>query len=812
MENLLQDLRYGFRMLWKSPGFTLIAVLALALGIGANTAIFSVVNGVLLQPLPFQDSDRLVRLSEWSQQIPGMSISYPNLRDWQDQNTVFTGIAGTRFNSYNMTGTDEPERLQGRALTGNFFDVLGIKMGMGRTFTAEDDKPGAQRTCIISYGLWQRRFGSDPNITGKTLILNDQPHTVIGVLPASYRYGTPTDVFVPLGLDANNEMIANRDNHPGLYAVARLKPNVSFEQAEAEMKTIAQRLSIQYPKENTGHSATLIPLREFFVGDIRTSLLILLGAVGFVLLIACANVANLLLARASSRSREIAIRTALGAGRWRIIRQLLTESVILAIFGGGAGLLLALWGIDVLRSASIDSIPTTADIKLDGTVLFFTLLVSVLTGVIFGLAPALQASRTDLNESLKEGGRSGTTGTARQRVRNSLVIFEVALSLVLLVGAGLLVKSFVRLRQTEVGFDTNNLLTMQLSIKAEKGEDQKVLSFFQRVEQRVKNLPGVQSVSFSNGVPFIGASEGGFTVEGRPDPEPGKVPMSVYYITSPSYLQTTGIRLLKGRFFTEQDTQNSPLVVVIDEAFAREQFPNEDPIGKYLAGSKEEGIPHMEIVGVVSHVKNYGLDSPGPVQAERYYCLAQTPARFVPFISTGMTLIVRAGGDPTNLIGAIRHEVQEEDKNQPVYGVKTMEQVISESIASQKLSMTLLGLFAVVALVLAVVGIYGVMSYMVAQRTHEIGIRMALGARVADVFKLVVGHGMTLVLVGVGIGLVGAFALTRVMATLLFGVSATDPWTFAGVSLALAAIAFVACLIPARKATKVDPMIALRYE
>jgi putative ABC transport system permease protein len=707
---------------------------------------------------------------------------------------------------------DEPERLQGRDLSANFFDVLGVKPAMGRNFLPEEDHANSNRVCILSNGLWQRRFGSDPKILGRALTLNGESYTVIGVMPQSYRFGTPTDIFVPIGLREATEMISSRDNHPGLYAYARLKPGVTFEQAETEMKAIAKRLSEAYPKENAGHSVTIIPLREYFVRDIRTSLLILLGAVGFVLLIACANVANLLLARATSRTREIAIRTALGAGRLRIIRQLLTESVLLAVLGGTAGLLIALWGIDVLRTASIDAIPTTAELKLDTNVFLFTLAVSLITGVVCGLAPALQTSKPDLNESLKEGGRTGTAGAARQRVRNLLVIAEVALSLMLLIGSGLLIKSFLRLRETETGFKADNLLTMQFALTAGKDEGRKVADFMTQVEERIKALPGVESVSIANGVPMLGSSETSFAVEGRPPAEAGKRPMTVLFMTTPDYLRTMGISLLRGRFFNAQDTQTSPLVCVIDEDFARQQFPNEDPIGKFLEGSKEENVPHSEIVGIVSHVKNYGLDTPGPVQAELYYSLNQVPDKFLPQMAGRMSMIVRTGGEPSALTAVIRREVQAIDPNQPIFNVNTMEQVLADSVASQRLSMLLLSVFAGVAMTLAAVGIYGVLSYTVVQRTHEIGIRMALGARMTDVFKLVVGQAMTMVLIGICLGLLGAFAITRVMTSLLYGVSATDPLTFGGVALLLASIALIACLIPARRAMRVDPMVALRYE
>ncbi len=807
LTTLWQDLRYGVRMLLRSPGVTVIAVLALALGIGANTAIFSVVNGVLLRPLPFEEPGRLVRLSEDAPQVPQMSISYPNFLDWREQNKVFTGIAALQFQSYNLTGTNEPERLPGRNVSANFFSLLGVKPAAGRTFLPEEDRPGAARVCVVSNGLWQRRFGSDPNLVGKQLTLNNESYTVVGVLPPSYRFGTATDVFAPIGLKADT--MTERGNHPGIYAIARLKPGVTVEQARSELVGLAKRLAKQYGK---GDSATVTSLQEFFVGDIRPSLLVLLGAVGFVLLIACANVANLLLARAASRSREIAIRTALGAGRLRIIRQLLTESVLLALLGGVFGLLLALWGIDAIRSASIDSIPTTAVINLDTSVLLFTLFVSLLTGVVFGLAPALHASKLDLNESLKEGGRSATTGSGSKQLRNLLVVSEVALSLMLLVGAGLLIKSFTHLRATDPGFDPQKLLAMQLALPAKEGEGRKVANFFSELDARLKAIPGVEAIAFSTGLPLFGTGDTSFAIEGRPELESGKRPQTMQYITSPDYLRAMGIRLVKGRFFNEHDTQNSQLVAVIDEAFARQQFPNEEPLGQRIAGDKQNDIPAAEIVGVVAHVKHFGVDAPERIQPQLYLAFNQVPDKFLPLVVDRMNLVIRTTTDPAGMTAVVRREVAAIDKNQPVYNVNTMEQVLSESIATERLSTTLLAVFACVALILAAVGIYGVMSYTVAQRTHEIGVRMALGAQARDVLRLVVGQGMTLALIGVAVGLLGAFAVTRVMSGLLFGVSATDPVTFIGVALLLATIALLACLIPALKATKVDPMIALRYE
>ena len=807
MHTLWQDIRFAVRMLLKNWSVTAIIVVVLALGIGANTAIFSVVNAALLRPLPYAEPDKLVRLSEDTPQVPQMSISYPNFLDWREQNKVFSGIAAMQFRSLNLTGKDEPERLAGRAVSAELFDVLGVKPVLGRSFAAEEDHQGANPVCIISHGLWERRFGSDPTLVGKQITMSGASYTVIGVLPASYAFGTPTDVFVPIGLRADE--MKERSSHPGIYAVARLKPGVTVETARAELIAMASRISEQYGMK--GNSATLTPLNEAFVGDIRTTLLILLGAVGFVLAIACANVANLLLARAATRQKEMAIRTALGAGRIRIVRQLLTESLLLSILGGMIGVLLAVWGVDFLRSASADSLPPTAVIKMDGRVLLFTLLVSLVTGIIFGLAPALAAAKAELHDTLKEGGRSSTAGGRRSWLRSTLVVTEVALSLVLLIGAGLLVRSFVRILDTDPGFKPQNLLTMQLARNAEKDDGPKVLAFFNNLTGRIAGLPGVESAAFSFGLPLAQAADTSFGIVGRPKPELGKQPQTMLYITSPDYLRAMGIRLVKGRFFTAQDTQRSPRVAVIDETFARQQFPNGDALGQYLAGDGKAN-PDAEIVGVVAHVKHFGLDAVERVQPQLYLPFNQAPDEMLPSLASRMNLVIRTPADPLNLTAAVRSQVQSLDPNQPVYNVSTMEQTLDQSLVTQRLSMMLLAFLASLALILAAVGIYGVMSYAVTQRTHEIGIRMAIGAQRRDVFKMVIARGMMLTLIGVGVGLVGAFALTRLMATMLYGVEPTDPATFVSIGVLLIGVALLACYVPGRRATKVDPLVALRYE
>jgi putative ABC transport system permease protein len=812
MGTFLQDIRYGLRMLLKSPGFTLVTVLALALGIGANTAIFSVVNAVLLRPLPYSTAERLVILSEYSEQVQNMSVSYPNFMDWRDQNRVFDQLAAFRGNGFILTGVGEPERLTGNEVSANFFTVLGTLPLMGRNFAPAEDQPGGNRTVIISYGLWQQRFGANPGIIGQPLMLNNESYTVIGVLPQTFQFQAQVDLYVPIGLQADK--MQDRDNHPGIYVLGLLKPGVTIEQARTEMKGITERLAAAYPKTNEGNSFTLAMLQDFATRNVRAALFILLAAVGFVLLIACANVANLLLARAASRQREVAIRTALGAGRWRIIRQFLTESVMLSLIGGVLGLLLAVWGIDALLALISGSVPPllTANIGLNARVLTFTLLISVFTGLLFGLAPALQVSKSNLNESLKEGMRGTTGSTNSQRVRNILVGSEVALSLLLLVGAGLLIKSFLNLSRSDIGFDPDHVLTMRVALPDTRyKENEQIANFYQQVLQRVQQLPGVEAAGFTRGLPMNGGIESGITVEGQEITNVRDTVIAVNMTATPDYFRAMNIPLVKGRYFNDQDKTGSPPVVLIDEMLAARFFPNVDPIGKRLKmGGNDSQFPWMQIIGVVKHIAHYGPAETPRVEVYRpYFQLPQMPeARY----GRSMVLAVRTTTDPASMTSGLRNAVLEIDKDQPVSNVQTMTEVVAASVAPQKFAMWLLGLFAATALALAALGIYGVMAYSVTQRTHEIGVRMALGAQRSDVLKMVVTQGMKLALIGVGCGLVGAFGMTRLMSSLLFGVTATDPLTFGVVSIVLSIVALLACYIPARRATRVDPMIALRYE
>jgi putative ABC transport system permease protein len=806
LEDLWQDARYATRSLRKHPAFTAIAVLTLALGIGANTAIFSVINAVLLRPLPYQDPDRLVTLLETVADRP-IGVSYPNFVDWRNQNNVFENLAAVRQReSFNLTGAGESERLQGRLVSANFLSTLGVKPILGRDFVNEDDRPGVARAVILSHALWQRRFGGDQSIIGRQLTLNRESFTVVGITPADFEYELDADLLVPIGLSA--ERFSARGRDPGIEAIARLKQGVSATTANAELNTIAARLEQQYPESNKGRRIRIDSLREAVIGDIRPTLLTLLGAVGLVLLIACANVANLLLARSARRQKEIAIRTALGAGRSRILRQLFTESGMLAIAAGIIGLLLALVGTNLMSSYLPEDIPRIREISTDTSVLLFTLAASLLTGVLFGLAPALQTSNPALTDTLKEGERNSSPG--HNRTGKLLVIAEVALTLVLLVGAGLLVKSFWRLMQVDPGFNPENLLALQISVNAGQDEGARVASFLDQLQQRVKQLPGVRAVAISNGLPFESANQPAFVIEGQAPSEPGQELNGILYITGADYLETLGITLLRGRQFSASDTPSTMPVALIDEVFARQYFPTQDPLGQRLkqSGSNDS----REIVGIVRHVEHTNLEGQSASRGEVYFPFGQIPIERLPRYVRRVNLLVRTSVDPLSLAQAVRSQISALDKDQAVFNVRTMEQALARSVSARRFSMILLSVFAALALILAAVGIYGVISYSVAQRTREVGIRMALGAQTTDVIKLVVRDGFKLVVIGVVVGLVGAFMLTRLMSTLLFGVTPTDSITYVVVALGLIAVALAACYIPARRATKVDPLVALRFE
>ena len=809
MGTMLQDMRYGVRMMLKRPGFTLIAVLALALGIGANSAIFSVVNAVLLRPLPYEAEERLVTIETRnanSGSIGGV-LSYLNFADVRDQSRTLEYAAAYSQSGTFLAAGDELERLRGVVISADVFPMLGVKPLIGRTYTREEDQKGARKVIVISYGLWQRRFGSDPKIVGQEIPIGTRPALVLGVMPKGFKFPVEAETvefWQPLVPNLSDTDTQRRDAQ-WLSVVAKRKAGVTEQQAQTEISTIASRLQAQYPDTNTSVGFALTPLHEKLVGDLRTALFVLLAAVGCVLLIACANVANLLLARAAARHKEVAIRRALGASRWRIVRQLLTESILLSVMGGGLGLLLGWWGVDVLMAAMPTDIPLAGEVSLDWRVLAFTAALSILTGILFGLAPAMQSSKLDLNESLKEGGRGSTEGGSG-RLRSALIVTEIAVSMVLLVGAGLLGQSFMRLLDVSPGFNPQGVLTTDVVfINKKYAEDERKVATLDEILRSASALPGVQAVGTVDPLPlggnFVAYS---FNIEGRAPFNPSEAPSADRRTITPDYFRAMAIPLVRGRAFNARDAKDAPPVVVINETFARRFFAGEDPVGKRLLFDDEPDAPAREVVGVVGDVRHAGLDvEAGP---EFYLPYAQAPA-------VRATLVVRTtAADPASVITPLRDMIRRIDKDIPVYNVKTMGQLLSESVARRRFNMMLLGTFALVALFLAAIGIYGVMSYSVTQRTHEIGIRIALGAQARDVLKMVVRQGMTLVLVGVLIGVVTAFSLTRIMRSLLFGVSPTDVMTFAAVSIVLAGIALLACLIPARRATRVDPMVALRYE
>jgi putative ABC transport system permease protein len=815
MKTLWQDIKFAGRMLWKSPGFTFVAVLALALGIGANTCLFSVVNGLLLRPLPYERPEQLMMVygTDAKKGTQQGATSYLNFKDWASQSQAFNRMAAFTGSSGVLTERDAaPEQLGAITFAGDLFGVLGVRPALGRlTFTEEERQLNAERVAVLSHELWRRRFNGDPQIVGKRITIDRSAATVVGVLPAGFRFlgqaGKP-EIFFPLTVNASSESedLTAMRGASFLTVVARLADGASLTQAQAEMETINQRLSLQYPETNTGRGVRVVSVYEDTVGEIRPALLVLLGAVLFVLLIACANVANLSLTRATARTKEIAVRTALGASRRRIVRGLLTESLLLAFIGGAVGLLFAVWGLDLLLAALPEDFPRLQDVSLDWRVLGFTSVVSMLTGIICGLAPALRASKPNLHDALKESGRSTTGGVRRARLRGALVVTEIALSLVLLVGAGLLIKSFQRLSEVKPGFNPDPVLSAAVSRpEVGEGEEQKQAEFFRQALERTAQQPGVESVAVVLPLPFSGSNiNSSFAVEGRPPAAPGETENLELFLISPDYFRVMGIPLHKGRAFTERDRDGAPPVIIINQTLARHYFANEDPLGKRLTVGTLGGELSCEIVGIVGDTKQERLDR--DAQPQGYVSYLQVPIGEMVFVARGRT------SDVTSLATALRSGVQAVDKDQPIYEVNALRGLLSDSITRQRFSMWLLAVFAAVALLLAAVGVFSVMSFAVAGRTHEIGVRMALGAQKWDVLRLVVGQGMMFALAGVGIGLAGSIALTRVMASQLYGVSATDPATFAGVALMLAAVALLACYIPARRAAKVDPMIALRHE
>jgi len=817
METLLQDFRYGFRMLMKSPGFTAVAIITLALGIGANTALFSVVNGVLLSPLPFHESDQLVTLHENKPNFEGGSVSYPNFRDWQKDNHSFSSLALARTYAFSFTGAGEAEQLNGEFVSSDFFSVLGVKPIIGRFFARDDEPVGAGPVALISGGLWQRKFGSAPDILGKNITLDGKGYTIIGVIPAGLHLNIPgfsdSEAYLPIG-QWSNPLLLQRGAGLGFHGLGRLKPGVTIEQARADMETVTRNLASAFPDADKGITAKLVPLKEQMIGGVRPLLLVLLTAVGLVLLIACVNIANLLLARSTGRAREFAVRAALGASRMRVVRQLLTESILLAVVGGGLGLFLAAWGTRAALGILPAALPRAEQVGLDTHVLIFTAGISLLAGILFGLTPALKTSQPDLHETLKQGGR-GASGI-RHRAQGVFVVIEMALAIVLLTGAGLTIRTLANLWSVDPGFNPRGVLTFGLSLPPSMrgAAPDAIRAAFREFDQRLASIPGVQAVSQTWGaVPLSSDDEQLFWLEGQPKPaNENDMNWALEYIVEPGYLKAMGIPLLRGRFFTEQDNERSLLVVVIDDVFAQKYFPNQNPIGKRI--NLNRSTQSAEIVGVVGHVNQWGLATDGQesLRSDLYIPCAQMPNDFTAMTPSSSGVIVRTAGASAGLLDSIRHASAQMSDQQVIYGVQSMDSLVSDSISSRRFLMILLVAFATLALVLASVGVYGVISYAVGQRTHEIGIRMALGARSQDILQLILGLGGKLAATGVVAGLVAALGLTRLMASFLYGVGATDPFTFAGVAVLLSVVALAACYIPARRAARVDPMVALRYE
>ena len=808
LESLWQDLCYGARLLFKTPVFAIVAILTLALGIGANTMIFSVVNAVWLRPLPYPEAERLALVSHQSTKRPGaFELTPASYLELRRQSKSFEQIAAFTSRDFNLTGAGEPERLQSQIVSATLFSLLRVSPVAGRTFTEEDDREGAPRVAILSHGLWERRFGARADLIGQTLTLDDQSYTVVGIMPPGFDFPTKeTELWAPLVLPASS---VNDRGSFYLSGIARLNPGVALTAAQSELDVIASNLTRAYPASNTDLGFTMVSLQESLVTGFKQALIVLLGAVAFVLLIACVNVANLLLARAAVREKELAVRAALGAGRRRLVRQLLTESTLLSICGGTVGLLLAVWGIKALKLISPtgpSAIPRLSEVSLDWRVLGFTLGVSCLTGVIFGLAPALQISKPDLHHIIKESGR-GFASARGQRLRGLLVISEIALSLVLLVGAGLLIRSFIRLQNVDAGFNPEGLLTLRVELSDSRAQDlTRRVNFYQEVIERIQSMPGVEAACIVNAAPIVTPGmRSSFFIEGKPDPPPGQPQIANYRVLSPDYFRTLSIPLLKGRSLSAQDNTQAPAVAVINQAMARRYWGDEDPVGKHFrVGGRVSNAPWLTVVGVVGDVRQAGLDAaPFP---EFYRPFTQDH----PLWARPRVLFIRTTGDPLSSIAAVKSQIWAINKDQTIHAVRTMDEIVTQWLAPRRFNLVLLGAFAVIALVLASIGIYGVISYGVSQRTRDIGVRMALGAQRRDILKLIVGQGLILTGSGVAIGLIASWALTRWLKTLLFGVSATDPLTYGAIALLLLCVALVSCWMPALRAMKIDPMAALR--
>jgi putative ABC transport system permease protein len=822
MQNFIQDLRYSFRILLKKPGFTVVAVMALALGIGANSAIFSVVSSVLLRPLPYENPDGLVQiwLTNVSRGFPLMTLSTPDFRQIREQNAAFESMAAYYYGMFNLSEGESPDRIAGVSVSSNLFPLLGVEPALGRSFLPHEEEFGNHRVVVISHNLWRRKFNADQDILGRPITLNGNPYTVIAVMPEDFQFPISSrvvELWVPMSFAPNDNM--NTRNNYFALAIGRLNQGVTLEQGRADLQSVATQLEKEQ-KENAGIGMTAIPLREQIVGEIQPTLYVLFGAVGFVLLIACANVANLQLVRTSARQREIAVRSALGASRRRLIRQLLTESLLLGVIGGAAGLVLAWWGVKLLIALGPQDIPRLSEIGLDARAVLFTMAVSVLTGILFGLAPALQASKLNLNESLKEGGKALAEGASGRRLRGLLVVSEIALALVLLVGAGLMIRSFMRLQQVSPGFNADRVLTMQINLPPLKYQEaRQTAAFYKELLERVETLPGVEKAGATSSLPLSGDTWGKmFSIVDRPPASSlQEVPAVQYRLVSPDYFAAMGTPLMKGRAFTDGDTMESQPVAIINETLARRFWPDEDPIGKKVWMGPPENllppelripgyeVPRRTVVGVVGDMRHQGLNEPTTAEV------------FAPNLQNNegpvsLDLAIKTTSDPAGITQAVRQQVWAIDKDLPVSDVKTMEERLGASVAQPRFNALLLGLFAATAMILAVVGIYGVVSYSVAQRRHEIGIRMALGAQKSDVLGMVIKQGLVLALIGVGVGLAGALALTRLMESLLFGVNTTDEVTFALVTALLVGVTLVACYLPARRAARVDPLVALKYE